>query len=53
MAGAAGWNKEAIMRLHGPTFPMLSLIAMGRLACISTLTTREVEHARELIGRVQ
>lgn len=53
MAGAAGWHKETIVGLHSPAFPMLSLIAMGRLASIATFTTREVQHARELIGRVQ
>lgn len=41
------------MRLHSPALPMLILIAMSRLASIATLTAREVQHARELIGRVQ
>lgn len=53
MAGTTSRNEEAIMSLHSPSLSMLSLIAMSRLASIASLTAWEVQHARELIGRVQ
>lgn len=41
------------MRLHGPSLALLMAVGMRRLAHLAAFTAREVQHARELIGRVQ